>query len=116
MDITLGNIKIGGNNPMVLIAGPCVIESEKSAIHHAEEIKKITEKLGIPFIFKSSYDKANRTSIKSYRGPGIDKGLQVLLAGDVQEWISIYSPDLGPESFLIFRIMLEQKANKTSPV
>ena len=77
-EVTLGNIKIGGKNPMVLIAGPCVIESEKSTIHHAEEIKKITDRLKIPFIFKSSYDKANRTSIKSYRGPGIDKGLEIL--------------------------------------
>ena len=76
--VTLGDIKIGGKNPMVLIAGPCAIESEKSTIHHAEEIKKITDRLKIPFIFKSSYDKANRTSIKSYRGPGIDKGLEIL--------------------------------------
>ena len=76
--VTLGNIKIGGKNPMVLIGGPCVIESEKSALYHAEKIKKIAEKLKTPFIFKSSYDKANRTSVKSYRGPGIDEGLKIL--------------------------------------
>jgi len=77
-EVKLGNIKIGGKNPVVLIAGPCVIESEGSAICHAIEIKKITERLKFPFIFKSSYDKANRTSVKSYRGPGVDKGLRIL--------------------------------------
>jgi len=61
-----------------LIAGPCVIESEKSALYHAEEIKKIAERLKVPFIFKSSYDKANRTSIRSYRGPGLGEGLKIL--------------------------------------
>ena len=77
-EVTLGNIKIGGKNPIVLIAGPCVIEDEKSTLRCAEVLKQITEELKIPFIFKSSYDKANRTSIKSYRGPGIDKGLEIL--------------------------------------
>jgi len=77
-EVKLGSIKIGGGNPVVLIAGPCVIESEKSTIRHAEKIKKITDRLKIPFIFKSSYDKANRTSVKSYRGPGIEDGLKIL--------------------------------------
>ena len=63
---------------MVLIAGPCVIESENSALRHAEEIKKIADKLKVPFIFKSSYNKANRTSVNSYRGPGIESGLKIL--------------------------------------
>ncbi len=76
--VTVGNIKIGAKQPIVLIAGPCVIEDEKSTIRHAEAIKKIADGLKIPFIFKSSYDKANRTSIRSYRGPGIEKGLRIL--------------------------------------
>ena len=63
---------------MVLIAGPCVIESEESALYHAGELKKITDRLKVPFIFKSSYDKSNRTSLKSYRGPGTDEGLRIL--------------------------------------
>lgn len=63
---------------MVLIAGPCVIESEAHLMRHAENIKKICDKLKTGFIFKSSYDKANRSSVKSYRGPGIDKGLKML--------------------------------------
>ena len=76
--VTVGNIKIGGNNPVVLIAGPCAIEDEKSTLGHAERIKKMADEAKVPFIFKSSYDKANRTSVKSYRGPGIDKGLKIL--------------------------------------
>ncbi len=77
-EIILNNIKIGGANPFVLIAGPCVIESEKATLDTAQLLKKITADLGIPFIFKSSYDKANRSSLKSYRGPGLQEGLRIL--------------------------------------
>jgi len=77
-EIRIGKIKIGGNNPLVLIAGPCVIEEEKACLALAGEIKEITCKLNIPFIFKSSFDKANRLSIDSYRGPGIKRGLEIL--------------------------------------
>ena len=78
-EITVNNIKIGGNRPFALIAGPCVIESESSTLEAAERLKRITSDLGIPFIFKSSYDKANRSSAKSYRGPGLKEGLRILL-------------------------------------
>lgn len=77
-ELNLGNVKIGGNNSLVLIAGPCVIESEKSAIRHAKVLKDITRSLGVPLVYKSSYDKANRTSIDSFRGPGLKKGLKIL--------------------------------------
>lgn len=77
-EIEVGRVKIGGNSPLVLIAGPCVIESRNSALYHAERLQDITFRLNIPFIFKSSYDKANRTSIDSYRGPGKDSGLKIL--------------------------------------
>ena len=77
-EFKVGNIKIGGKNPFVLIAGPCVIESEESTLYHAKKLKEITQELNIPFIFKSSYDKANRSSINSYRGPGLKKGLKIL--------------------------------------
>ena len=77
-EIRIGNIKIGANNPLVLIAGPCVIESEASAIRHAKALKDITRRLGMPLIYKASYDKANRTSVDSFRGPGLKKGLKVL--------------------------------------
>lgn len=69
---------IGGKKRFTLIAGPCVIESEELVMEVAEYIKKITDELDINFIFKSSFDKANRSSINSYRGPGIDKGLEIL--------------------------------------
>ena len=77
-EIAIGRIKIGGNNPFVLIAGPCVIESEGSALRHAKSLKTAAAKVGIPFIYKSSFDKANRTSIDSFRGPGLKKGLAIL--------------------------------------
>ena len=77
-EVTIGNFKIGGNNPLVLIAGPCVIEDENKILELAAKIKEITVELNIPFVFKASYDKANRTSIDSYRGPGITEGLKIL--------------------------------------
>ncbi len=69
---------VGLDKPVFLIAGPCVIESEYMALSTAEQLKKITEELNIPFIYKSSFDKANRTSSKSYRGPGMAEGLKIL--------------------------------------
>lgn len=77
-EITVGKIHIGGGNPFVLIAGPCVIESEASALRHAKALKAITARLNIPFIYKASFDKANRTSVDSFRGPGLKKGLAIL--------------------------------------
>jgi 2-dehydro-3-deoxyphosphooctonate aldolase (KDO 8-P synthase) len=77
-EIQVKDIKIGGTNPFVLIAGPCVIESENSTLEAASRLKQITGELGIPFIFKSSYDKANRSSVKSFRGPGLKEGLRIL--------------------------------------
>ncbi len=76
--VRVGKIKIGKNCPLAVIAGPCVIENEKSAIRHARAIKKITDSLKIPTVYKSSYDKANRSSLDSFRGLGIDKGLLIL--------------------------------------
>jgi 2-dehydro-3-deoxyphosphooctonate aldolase (KDO 8-P synthase) len=70
--------QVGIDQPIFLIAGPCVVESEDLQLRTAERLKSITEKLGIFFIFKSSFDKANRSSDKSYRGPGMDEGLRVL--------------------------------------
>jgi len=76
--ISIGKIKIGANNPFVFIGGPCVIEKRETVIEIAQKIKKITDELKIPFIFKASYDKANRTSISSFRGLGIEEGLKIL--------------------------------------
>jgi 2-dehydro-3-deoxyphosphooctonate aldolase (KDO 8-P synthase) len=76
--IKMGDFVIGDKTGFVLIAGPCVLENEKTALDIAQYLQKLTAKLKIPFIFKASYDKANRTSIKSYRGPGIKEGLAIL--------------------------------------
>src|SRR5262245_15703473 len=67
-----------GDNPLFLIAGPCVIESEAHARLMAERVAKIAEDAGVPFVFKASYDKANRSSVNSYRGPGLQEGLRIL--------------------------------------
>jgi 2-dehydro-3-deoxyphosphooctonate aldolase (KDO 8-P synthase) len=75
---SLGKIRFGGGAPLFLIAGPCVIESEAHATGMAERLAKITSDFGIPFIFKASYDKANRSSLSSYRGPGLTEGLRIL--------------------------------------
>ena len=77
-EVLVGNVRVGGEAPLVLIGGPCVIESEVFAIKMAESIQKIASFLRVPYIFKSSYDKANRSSIRSFRGPGLNKGLQIL--------------------------------------
>jgi 2-dehydro-3-deoxyphosphooctonate aldolase (KDO 8-P synthase) len=77
-EIQVKQVRIGGKNPFVLIAGPCVIESESATLEAASRLKQITTDLGIPFIFKSSYDKANRSSVKSFRGPGLKQGLKIL--------------------------------------
>ena len=74
----LCGFEVGIDRPLFLIAGPCVIESEQLALDTAGALKAITDELGIPFIYKSSFDKANRTSSQSYRGPGMEEGLRIL--------------------------------------
>lgn len=81
--VTVGKIRFGAGHPLVLIAGPCVIESEDVTFEVALRLLEIAEKLDIPYIFKASYDKANRSSVDAYRGPGLEKGLQIL--HDVKE-------------------------------
>ncbi len=76
--VTLNNFTIGDQTGFVLIAGPCVLENEAAAMEIASYLKELTTKLQIPFIFKASYDKANRTSVHSYRGPGVQDGLKIL--------------------------------------
>ena len=78
--VTVGEIAIGGGRPFALIAGPCVIESEAHASAMAAAIQEIARRVGVPFVFKASYDKANRTSGRSFRGPGLSEGLRVLAA------------------------------------
>ena len=76
--VQLGDITLGDGRPLVLIAGPCVIESESHASELAGRLVEIAQRAGVPFVFKASYDKANRTSGRSFRGPGLDEGLRVL--------------------------------------
>jgi 2-dehydro-3-deoxyphosphooctonate aldolase (KDO 8-P synthase) len=76
--VRVAGLAIGGGSPLVLIAGPCVIESETHALNLARSLRDIAERVGVQFIFKASYDKANRTSAHSYRGPGLKEGLRVL--------------------------------------
>jgi 2-dehydro-3-deoxyphosphooctonate aldolase (KDO 8-P synthase) len=77
-EVRVGPVTLGGRRPLVLIAGPCVIESEEACLEAAGSLQELTRSLGIPLIFKSSYDKANRSSLRSYRGPGLDLGLKIL--------------------------------------
>lgn len=77
-EIKIAEVKTGGKNPPLIIAGPCVIENEALTHQTAQKLKEICSSTGLQFVFKSSYDKANRTSVKSFRGPGIDKGLRIL--------------------------------------
>lgn len=78
--LRIGDFTIGHGCPLFLIAGPCVIENADMARRIAANLKQVSSKLGVPLIFKASYDKANRSSIRSFRGPGIKKGLQILAA------------------------------------
>jgi len=80
--VRIGSCSVGGGNPLVFILGPCVIESASQALDTAITVRDIAARCGVPVIFKASYDKANRTSLGSYRGPGLDEGLRIL--GDVR--------------------------------
>src|SRR6267142_4811315 len=77
-EIALGSLRLGATNPLFLIAGPCVIESEAHARKMAEQVARIAADAAMPFIFKASYDKANRSSAKAFRGPGLKEGLRIL--------------------------------------
>src|SRR5262249_12577376 len=76
--VEIGAVTIGGSAPLALIGGPCAIEDEKHALMVAERLLRITSDARVPFIYKSSYDKANRLSVYSYRGPGLKEGLRIL--------------------------------------
>lgn len=84
---SLGSLTIGAGGPLAIIAGPCVVESESHALNLAREIAAIVRRVGLPYVFKASYDKANRSSGASFRGPGIDEGLRVL--GKVRREIGV---------------------------
>ncbi len=107
--VKVGNIVFGDQQPFVLIAGPCVIEDEATVMTIAQSLVDITDRLQVPFIFKASYDKANRTSLKSYRGPGIKKGLKILQkikkAFDVPVLSDIHSPQDAQEAAEVLDVL-----------
>lgn len=76
--VKIRDFEIGAGNPLALLAGPCVLEGLERALYIGREIKAITQRLGIPYVFKASFDKANRSSFNSFRGPGLEKGLAML--------------------------------------
>src|SRR5215469_120410 len=77
-ELEVGKLRLGAGNPLFLIAGPCVIESELHAQVVAERVATIAAEVGLPYIFNASYDKANRSSVKAFRGPGMKEGLRIL--------------------------------------
>jgi 2-dehydro-3-deoxyphosphooctonate aldolase (KDO 8-P synthase) len=94
--IQVGGLTLGGGAPLLLVAGPCVIESESHALETALAVRDICRRAGVPFVFKASYDKANRTSADSFRGPGLREGMRVLArvreAADVPILTDIHEP------------------------
>jgi 2-dehydro-3-deoxyphosphooctonate aldolase (KDO 8-P synthase) len=100
MQVKIGNVVVGGEN-LALIAGPCVIESEELCLEVAFKVKEICEKLKIGYVFKSSYDKANRTSVSSFRGPGLGKGLEILQTLREKVGVPVLTDVHSPEEALI---------------
>jgi len=89
--VTAGNVTIGTGCPLVVVAGPCVIESEALCLDVAGRLRDITTALGIPYIFKASYDKANRSSVSSFRGPGLERGLEILSRVKAETGVAVLS-------------------------
>jgi 2-dehydro-3-deoxyphosphooctonate aldolase (KDO 8-P synthase) len=94
--VKAGKVTFGGGKPLALMAGPCVVEDYKSALRHAKAIQKIASRVGIPLVYKSSYDKANRSSIGSFRGLGLQKGLDILRAVKEETGLAILTDVHSP--------------------
>ena len=95
--VAIGSIRCGGGSPLVFIAGPCVVENRDSALRHAEALRGLTGRLGVPFIYKSSYDKANRTSGASFRGLGMQEGLRILAEVKQETGVPVLTDIHSPE-------------------
>src|SRR5438034_5585987 len=102
-EIELGKLRLGAGNPLFLIAGPCVIETESHARAMAEKIAKVAADAGLPYIFKASFDKANRSSLKGFRGPGLKEGLRIL--GKIKSDLKLLS---SPTSMKLLRPRLSR--------
>ncbi len=107
--VEAGGIKIGAGHPLVFVGGPCVIERESHLLLVGKQIKTITDDLGVPFILKTSFDKANRTSIHSYRGPGLKEGLEILKRAKkklgVPVLCDIHAPDQADQAAAVVDIL-----------
>jgi 2-dehydro-3-deoxyphosphooctonate aldolase (KDO 8-P synthase) len=107
--VQIGDLVIGHGGPLALIAGPCVIESEQHATDLAGRLVEIVRRVGVPFVFKASYDKANRTSGRSFRGPGLDEGLRVLAGIKARYGIAIltdiHEPSQAPPAAAVADIL-----------
>jgi 2-dehydro-3-deoxyphosphooctonate aldolase (KDO 8-P synthase) len=95
--VRIGDIPVGGGAPLALIAGPCVIETEDSVLETAAALRDIAARVGLGLVFKSSYDKANRSSVSSFRGPGIEKGLEILARVRRDQGLPVLSDVHSPE-------------------
>jgi 2-dehydro-3-deoxyphosphooctonate aldolase (KDO 8-P synthase) len=95
--VSLNGMKLGGKNPLFFIGGPCVIEGAAHALRHAKAMAEICREAGVPFIYKSSFDKANRTSSKSFRGPGMAKGLEILAKVKEKAGVAVLTDVHSPE-------------------
>jgi len=118
-EIQLGSLRLGGGNPLFLIAGPCVIESEAHARSMAERVAKIASDAGVPFIFKASYDKANRSSVKAFRGPGLSEGLRILaksnpisISPSSPTFTTPPRPPQPPKSLTSFKSLLSSRVRR----
>lgn len=105
--VKIKNFQIGDSEPLVMICGPCVIESEEHTLKAAETLKEIFNKTGIHFIFKSSFDKANRSAYHSFRGPGIDEGLRILEKVKKELDLPVTSDIHSPEEALVAAEVLD---------
>lgn len=107
--VKVNNLVIGDGSPLVLVAGPCVIEDRESCLKQAKKVKELAQSLDIPYIFKASYDKANRSSLHSYRGPGLKKGLEILKevkdAVGVPVLSDVHSPEEVEEASKVLDIL-----------
>ncbi|HLA37356.1 MAG TPA: 3-deoxy-8-phosphooctulonate synthase [Candidatus Brocadiales bacterium] len=107
--VKINNLSIGDGRPLVLVAGPCVIEDRETCLALARRLKGIAQSLDIPFVFKASYDKANRSSLHSYRGPGLKKGLEILK--EVKEAVGVpvlsdvHSPEEAEEASKVLDVL-----------
>lgn len=98
--VRVGGVRIGGGEPLSLIAGPCVLEGEELALETASRLRDIAGRMGMPLVFKGSYDKANRTRLGSYRGPGLERGLEILARVRTEVGVPVLADVHSPEEAL----------------